>query len=44
LVEKIGGAPIPNYRLFLELEVSGELDGDDAIDCLLPTIKYAYKG
>lgn len=42
LLEKIGGVPIPNYKKYIELEITGETE--DGIDVVMPTFKYMHKG
>jgi ubiquitin-activating enzyme E1 len=43
LVEKIGGKKLPDYKRFLEIEISGEVTEPVGCDCIMPTIKYAFK-
>jgi len=43
LYEAISKQPIPAYKKFLEMEISGEMLGNSACDCLMPTVKYSFR-
>lgn len=42
IIEKLSGNPLPGYKMFLEIEVCGEML-EDGVDATMPTFKYKFK-
>jgi hypothetical protein len=42
IIEKLSGSALAGYKMFLEIEVCGEM-ADDGVDATMPTFKYKFK-
>jgi hypothetical protein len=42
IVEKLSGSALPGYKMYMEIEVCGEVV-DSEVDATMPTFKYKFR-